>query len=875
MEKKASEKIAFFTALAMLAIILGAHFFLSEAALRRKIYTPAYILAFLNIVFLGLTSVSIAYLAGRAYLRSGSLGIFLLSTGALVFGAASILSEWFMYAGGGVNIADTISTESAFVTGCLYFAATVSVLVGWPRERDPLRREKKLKIGAASALLIEAVIIWAAYQELFPTFFTEGVGPSPMRQITAGISSSLLFLAGLHILIFYVVNRTEFLFWYALSLIMLAEGLLAAILQRSDFGLIGWTGRMAQYLGGLYLLVAAFDLVRQRPLEHVLTELLNNPVTLYASLFENSMEGIVLAVERGPLLAANPQALAMLGFDPEDVRRLELKDLLDVQDPGVRTFLGKHARGCRFRGELPMIRKDGSTFPAEITSSVFEDHQGTLLKALLFRDVTQLKQSRQALRQAYAENERNLAQMRAVFNQMTDGLVTFTPEGRLSEINQAALVVYGFREDDPMKVHLNALSEFLMVSDLDNNELPPEQWPVGRALRGESFNSVEVHECRRDIDKRWIASYAGTPVYDGNGEMLLALVCVRDITRHKLMEAALRESEARLKGFFKAASVYMAVVELAGDDFVYLLPNQKTAQFFNMPADRLAGMTGRELGLTEEILSQAVGILRQCEKSAEPVTMEYVLPYEGAAYCFLVTISHIPVKQPIARHPRFAVTAFDITPRKEAEEQIKQSLKEKETLLQEIHHRVKNNMQVIISLLNLQAATIQDEKVKTLLKESSSRVNAMALIHNYLYQSSSLSEIDLAEYFESLAGSLVSMYRTSAVNIQVHADNIKLNMDQAIPCGLIINELISNALKHAFPENKTGQIRIEAIRTQACYILQISDNGVGLPEEVVDGKMESLGLKLVRGLAENQLGGRMSVSGEQGTRFIIEIPTEA
>ncbi|RJQ87546.1 MAG: PAS domain S-box protein [Desulfobacteraceae bacterium] len=872
MEKKLSEKIAIFTAPAILMIILGAHFFLPANVLERKVYAPTYVLAVLNIVFLGFTSLLISYIAARSYIRSGALSILLLGSGALMFGAASITSEWFLYVGGGVNIADTIDVSSALLTGGFYFAATLSVLVDWPREMDAFRRQKKLRICYASVVLLEALIVLAAFQGMFPTFYMNG--PSVLRQMLAGASSALLFIAGLHILLFYIVNRTDFLFWYALALMIIAQGFLCAILQRSDLGLIGWTGRLAQYLGGLYLLVAASVVVRQRPLEHVLAELLNKPRALYASVFENSMEGIVLSLARGTLLAANPQALSMLGYAPHEVPHLNLKDLLKSEDPDVSAFLRARARGNRFRGELPMVRKDGSSFPVEITSSTFEDHQGTLMKAILFRDITLRKQSQQALRQAYAQNERNLAQLRAIFNQMTDGLVTFDPDGNLSQINQAALNIYGFESDDGIKGHLNQMTEFLEIFDLDGNKLPPDQWPIGRALRGETFTSVEVHGRRRDIDKTWIASYGGTPVYDSDGKMLLAQVCVRDITDQKRMQAALRETQARLMGFFKASSVYMAVLELTEDDFIYLMPNQKAADFFKLPLERVTGMTGRQLGLPEEVVSEGVQILRQCEKSADPITFEYILPYEDAEYCFLVTVSHIPL-QNFDAHPRFAVTAFDITPRRQAEEQIKQSLKEKETLLQEIHHRVKNNMQVIISLLNLQSSTVQDEKVKSLLKESSSRVNAMALIHNYLYQSASLSEIDLNQYFESLAGSLISMYKASRVSIEVSADHIKLSMDQAIPCGLIINELISNALKHAFPGNKAGRITIEARQVDKDhYLLNISDNGVGLPDAVYHGKMESLGLKLVRGLAENQLGGRMSVTRDQGTHFTIEIPVE-
>lgn len=213
---------------------------------------------------------------------------------------------------------------------------------------------------------------------------------------------------------------------------------------------------------------------------------------------------------------------------------------------------------------------------------------------------------------------------------------------------------------------------------------------------------------------------------------------------------------------------------------------------------------------------------------------------------------------------------------KTTEAQIAKSLEEKTILLQEIHHRVKNNMQVIVSLMHLQAAQIEDQRLKLSFREASSRVNAMALVHNILYESDPISEIDLSDYFKRLTGILIRMYNADGIQITISADGCRLNMDQAIPCGLIINELISNALKHAFPE-QSGRIRIEA---HPCdpdhYMLTVQDNGVGLPEHIDLPHTKTLGLKLVNGLAVQQLGGRIEVDrARQGTTFKLQFKREA
>jgi PAS domain S-box-containing protein len=219
----------------------------------------------------------------------------------------------------------------------------------------------------------------------------------------------------------------------------------------------------------------------------------------------------------------------------------------------------------------------------------------------------------------------------------------------------------------------------------------------------------------------------------------------------------------------------------------------------------------------------------------------------------------------------------NITERKQAEEQIRASLREKEILLQEIHHRVKNNMQVIKSLLNLQAATIQDDRLKEQFNESSSRVNAMAIVHEILYQSESLARIDLHTYVSRLASGLYGMYRASAkgIRLMIEVKDVFLSMDEAVPCGLVINELISNALKYAFSESQSGEITIKAHTREPEQIeLGVSDNGIGLPQTIELHKVSSLGLKLVRGLIESQLGGTIQIERRGGTRFTIRFPRQ-
>jgi len=218
---------------------------------------------------------------------------------------------------------------------------------------------------------------------------------------------------------------------------------------------------------------------------------------------------------------------------------------------------------------------------------------------------------------------------------------------------------------------------------------------------------------------------------------------------------------------------------------------------------------------------------------------------------------------------RFIGTILDITKRKLAEDQIKASLQEKVVLLKEIHHRVKNNLQIISSLLNLQSNYIDDPQTLEILQSGQNRVASMALIHEQLYQSEDFAKIDFAEYIQNLAYNLFSSYENSesAISFQMNILDVYLGIDEAIPCGLIINELIFNSLEYAFPKGKKGRIRIDFNSdNDKHYTLIFRDDGIGIPEDLDWKNTDSLGLKLVNVLT-NQLGGTLELNKKFGTEF--------
>jgi PAS domain S-box-containing protein len=202
---------------------------------------------------------------------------------------------------------------------------------------------------------------------------------------------------------------------------------------------------------------------------------------------------------------------------------------------------------------------------------------------------------------------------------------------------------------------------------------------------------------------------------------------------------------------------------------------------------------------------------------------------------------------------------------------LNRSLREKEILLREIHHRVKNNIQIISSLLNLQTHYIKDKSYIDMLRESQHRIRSMGLIHEKLYQSENLAEIDFTEYVKTLVYSLFRSYgvNTGRIAVKTDIEDISLDIDTAIPCGLIINELVSNSLKYAFPGERTGEITIQLHSRNGHIELVVADNGTGIPEHIDFRTTSSLGLHLVTILVEEQLKGEISLDRNKGTAFHI------
>lgn len=376
-------------------------------------------------------------------------------------------------------------------------------------------------------------------------------------------------------------------------------------------------------------------------------------------------------------------------------------------------------------------------------------------------------------------------------------------------------------------------------------------------------------------------SFASGIVVDDEEKTLLAELAL-DIARalrgremekaHKKAEIAIKQSEERLRLVIENMPVMLDAFDEKGKIIVW-----------NSECEEVTGFSSNEIIGNPK----ASGLLypdKKMNKYIYSMLKKYGNNFRNLEWDITckdgnvktILWSNISEEYPIPNWYSWAV-GIDITERKKAQDQIERSLKEKEVLLREIHHRVKNNLQVISSLLNIQARGLKDKKIIDVLSESRDRINAMSFIHTQLYESRDLSRISIKEFVKRLLGQLLLSYPVNETRITqvVRVDMCLLPVSIAVPVGLIINELLSNAIKYAFIGREEGEIRVCLSTLDNGRInMKISDNGIGLPHGFDIDTSKSLGLRLVKILTQDQLQGNLEIISDQGTTLIIEFDIE-
>ena len=494
--------------------------------------------------------------------------------------------------------------------------------------------------------------------------------------------------------------------------------------------------------------------------------------------------------------------------------------------------------------EWELRRLNGKTFTANVLGTRMEAGGQVFLQATV-RDISESKR----LEQASTESENRL---RTVLESVQAGIVIIDPEvHKIVDVNAFAARMIGAPKES-------------IIGAVCHKFICRSEW--GQCPITDLHQTVDSKECvllTATNESREIIKTVTTVLLGGRSHLLESFI---DISERKHQEQALRESEERFK------SILENVVEM-----FFVLDGALRAEYMSPRCLAIYGYSGDEMTARPTLWIKAIH-----PEDRRAVTRQAVEEARGgarAAHEFRIIRKDGSVRQvrsasnPIlgadGKLQRVYGTVMDVT----EFESLRSSLKEKEVLLKEIHHRVKNNLQIVISLMRLQSRAFSEERVRAALKDLETRIRAMALVHEHLYHSSDLAKIGFKDYLKGLCEELFRTYRADAgrIALEIDAEAVALDIERAIPCGLIINELLTNAIKYAFPGDRKGVIRIAIRNTPDSGVeIVVSDDGIGMPETLDIRKAKTLGLQLVTTLAENQLKGRFELERAGGTRFRIQ-----
>ncbi len=601
-------------------------------------------------------------------------------------------------------------------------------------------------------------------------------------------------------------------------------------------------------------------------------------------LSEASFEGIFLH-DQGKIIDVNDSLCSLFGYTREELLKMSAFDLAFPQD---RDFVKSQvAKKAEVPYEARGLRKNGTVFFGELRAKEFLYKEKTA-RVVSVRDITEKKTAEKLLGQAKEDYEK-------LIKFSPDGILILDKKGKILFVNlrtmqllgiQHPIEIIGTSSFDYIASQYHKSIKQLFLGLLAGQETPFMKIKIKRSTgthievdyksviidyRGEKAALVVWHELaiKELLEIERIRSKSAE---DANNRLK------EEIQVRKKVEAQLLKSQEE----YRLQSAKLNSIIEASSHIVWTVDKNMALTSFNKNFSDLMQMCCGErptlklkMNRKSHKSKNMVDTLRTSQKYANVFngTSEHFETHIGDANGKTVwfEIYLNPIIDSAGKVKEISGIGHDITIKKEAEEKIKQSLSEKDVLLKEVHHRVKNNLQVISSILNLQSSYTSDKKVIDLLKESQNRIKTMSFIHESLYQAKNFSTVNFGEYIHQLTSNLFLSYgpQGNKVALKRKIKNVVLNLDLAIPCGLIVNELVSNALKYAFVDNKSGELTISLDEDKKKGIkICVSDNGSGLSKKINFRNTKTLGLQLVIVLV-NQLKGKIQLDNKKGAKFTI------
>lgn len=585
---------------------------------------------------------------------------------------------------------------------------------------------------------------------------------------------------------------------------------------------------------------------------------------LYRDLFDNMSDAYLMVDTKGNLKYWNKAALKLLAVKPSQAGNL---NLMQMVKRGQRKSIREQRDSYLTRGlsinnlEFELVDNKGKTRFVQVNSSPVFEKETYVGSRELILDITDKKI-------AQAEAEAQAAKIRSIFQSSHYLIWSQDLKGRVTSYNNkfAAVVKKLTGHDLRYGDVFHGLGSHISKAE--------RAFWKSKYLDCITSGESQQFECNfLDDDKKqeWYDVFLN-PIRNEKNDVVELSGIAHSVTYKKQAEVKIKEQTAKIGSIFNSSAM-----------MIWTLDHKFRVTSYNTNFGLLMHKNlGLELHIGDNFLEKLKPFVRKDLQSnmkqlytealqGKSTRFEGMLKVKERETFYIETFLN-PIRKEDGSVGELSCMAHEITDKKRIEKQMRESLHEKEILLQEVHHRVKNNLQVISSILNLQSSYVKDENTLSILRESQNRIKSMSFIHESLYQTSYFSSIDFSDYIMSLTKNLVHSYSVGQQSLQLKTnfERVFLNLDQAIPCGLIVNELVSNALKYAFPNGQKGKLQLSIREENGKVKLGVSDNGVGVSEDFNFEETDTLGLQLVFTLIE-QLDGEVTFRSKPGvgTEYFI------
>lgn len=603
-----------------------------------------------------------------------------------------------------------------------------------------------------------------------------------------------------------------------------------------------------------------FDISDRKQIE----ESLRQSEERFRAIFDLTFQFVGLLTPEGTILEANQTALSFAGLQLSDVVNrpfwsVRWWTITPATQEQLKAAIAQAAAGEFVRYQVDVLGVGDNIATIDFSLKPIKDHTGKVVLLIPEgRDITEQQaalRDRQKAEAALAKSEEQLRLTLELTHIGSWDWNILTGEVNWNKNNHRLL---------GLEPEITLATYDLWNDAIHSEDVERVEQAISNALAEHSNYEEEYRVIHSDGRVHWLND-RGRGIYNAAGEPIRMLGIVMDISDRKRAEQMLELQAVIIRNMAEGICLVRAI------DAVIVYANPKFEQMFGYESGELIDqhvsiVNYEHENYTAEDINQAIraAVMQHGEATYEVHNVKK----DGTPFWCRATTS-------IFEHPEYGKVLVaihqDITEQKQADEKIKASLHEKEVLLQEIHHRVKNNLGIVSGLLQMQCRRTQDSQATAILRDSQNRIASISLVHEKLYSSEALADIDLSQYIPDLTTHLFDSYNVSSqrIKLNIQVDHAILDIETAIPCGLIINELVSNALKYAFPDHRPGEIQVRFYQESGRNLtLILGDNGVGLPTEFQSKKPKTLGLTLVQGLVK-QLKGTLNINCHQGTEFKI------